>query len=729
MQILGINNYYQPKYLNQQKKTTNLQQLHTNPDSFTFKGIKVNGFQYMHDFKNIKNSENRAFFEQLKKKFREVPYFELYRWNSLPSYLIQDVYESCLDANDVVNKYAAQVLFNICHVSDAPPKELNIPEWNIKKEASKVYEEWGLDGVKTLLNDAKDKNGNHNINNLRFLLYLDKKCEMGSIPSDISEVVKKCADANGIVSDKTVERFKSVYQGNGGSSIIYKMEDKIKDLSDKGMKLIKLIQSGISRDHYHNSQSKALIEMCENLLELNTGKDKEKVYDIIQDNLDFIRKCAKKGNHDVVSDWSFDGTPIFKKALDKNEKLSAKNLEILFELKKNGEDELYEAADFLKDKKGIIRKENFEPYKKISEYIFDDESGFVYYKDLSNLNNYVKEFRNADGILNEEFIDKLVEMCEKYDIHSPDSTVRVLRSILSEINKNEKINWETVDALYKYAMQEMKNTDKFDDIEFIGNFVVSDFRDKATGKINLDKVNLLKLYPNKSISAIEKMIKTKNGFQSYIKELSDIRNLYTADDMLELLRDMNEDRVLKGVNLTIPIKDGDAPLLMYIADIMPTEENAKKYDKIIKILKGIKGVDYNYKDNMGVSFLEKVMMSENTKLLDLIKNKKIEYYPELEYAYENIQNPASKERVNTLNFQLGNYGKVIEKSEKIEEKIKSVEEEKPLLAIALKNTIGSKEAANKKSGKAPATLEDCHTIGDVIRHRRALTSYKDRWSK
>ena len=296
--------------------------------------------------------------------------------------------------------------------------------------------------------------------------------------------------------------------------------------------------------------------------------------------------------------------------------------------------------------------------------------------------------------MNKEFINKLAEICDKYDIHTPDNKALYLVSILAEISKKEKIDWNISETLLNYAQQERKNIysqiqkrsylDGQNRDEQVGKFVVAEFKDKVTGKIDPNKIDLVRLYPNKSIQAIEQMLEEKNAFQSYIKEQSDIGNLYTAEDMLELLRDMREEDILKRVNLTIPIRDGDSPLLMYIADILPTGENAKKFDKIIKILDKTDGINYNYKDEMGVSFVEKVIMSENSKLLELIKDKPLEYYPELEYAYKNIQNPEFKEGVNRLNFKLSGSYKEIGKSEKIEEKAKSIEEEKPLLASVLK---------------------------------------------
>ena len=173
---------------------------------------------------------------------------------------------------------------------------------------------------------------------------------------------------------------------------------------------------------------------------------------------------------------------------------------------------------------------------------------------------------------------------------------------------------------------------------------------------------------------------TIDTLRNYFKNNSDYGNLYTAEDMLELLRCMGEEDILyKKDILTTPIKEGDSSILMYVADIPRTEENAKKYDKILKILSRLQGINYNHKDEMGISFLEKVMMSENEKLLDLIKNERLEYYPELDYVYENIQNPNFKNKVKQLNIILKNTDGLSAKDIKSE-----------LQSIAFQNTVKSK---------------------------------------
>ena len=173
---------------------------------------------------------------------------------------------------------------------------------------------------------------------------------------------------------------------------------------------------------------------------------------------------------------------------------------------------------------------------------------------------------------------------------------------------------------------------------------------------------------------------TIDTLRNYFKNNSGCGNLYTADDMLEVLKDMfAEDILFKKDILTTPIKEGDSSILMYIADIMPTADNSNKYDKILKILSKVQGINYNYKDKNGVSFLEKVMMSENTKLVDLIKDERLEYYPELDYVYENIQNPEFREKVKELNIILKDTDDITANDIKSE-----------LQGIAFQNTVRSK---------------------------------------
>ena len=739
MQILGINNYYQPKYLNtKQRKTSNIQQLQTFPDTFTFRGgsmLAVNGFRNLRNFENINNPYNKTFYEQLKQKLSKVPYYKHQDldmdldYSGLGEHIISQLYNACLDADKVVNKYAAQVLFNLCHVSSEKPiKEFNIPEWNMKEEKSKIFKDWGLDGIRILLEEAKDKKGNHNLNNLRLMLFLDKTYEYTDNPSSLADIFKTLTNEEGLITHENEQKFKTILKQPAGWYLTPYLNN-ISDISNKGMDFIVSVLKEIPEDDkgrvYGNK--KYYIWLLESVLKHSGGKDIDKVYDILKNNFDFIIQDELHG----VEIPFIQSFPLIRDSLNSKEQISVVNLEKLIQYKKNKEYDLYDTAKGLKDKKGIIRDENIDAYNIFKEYD-------SYY--LKIFTRFIEEFTDKNGVIKKDFVSKLAEICGKYGFNSSNGYVAYLYRILTDFqNHNKPVDWDIVEMLCKYTR---KGLDA--DPVIRGNSVTDHLleamrylRDEKTGDIIPENVESFKKYAIinnpygfKSIEQIQIANEAEEDLKNYFKKNQDYGNLYTAEDMLNLLRDLDDEELLnyEGV-LTTPIKEGDSSILMYIADILPTEENAKKFDKIIKFLDKTDGINYNYKDEMGVSFLEKVMMSENSKLLELIKDKPLEYYPELEYAYKNIQNPEFKEGVNRLNFKLSGSYKEIGKSEKIEEKAKSIEEEKPLLSIVINNTFGTKKAVNNKAKKTPAALEDCHTMGDVIRNRRSLTSYKDKWNK
>ena len=122
--------------------------------------------------------------------------------------------------------------------------------------------------------------------------------------------------------------------------------------------------------------------------------------------------------------------------------------------------------------------------------------------------------------------------------------------------------------------------------------------------------------------------------------------------MLEVLKGLKSNRKLNQRTLKTPLKDWDS-LMMIIPDILTAETNKQEYNELLRILGSIKDLDFNVKDKMGVSFLEKVIISENHKLLDLMKSSSVDlnYYPEIEFALDNIQNPLFKDIVENLNLK------------------------------------------------------------------------------
>ena len=92
-------------------------------------------------------------------------------------------------------------------------------------------------------------------------------------------------------------------------------------------------------------------------------------------------------------------------------------------------------------------------------------------------------------------------------------------------------------------------------------------------------------------------------------------------------------------------------IISAIADIVPTNENKDNYSKMISALKELTHIDYNQKDTNGISILEKIMNSENIQFLELLKNHQINYTPELDITYKNIQNQNFKNKLKELNIR------------------------------------------------------------------------------
>lgn len=142
-------------------------------------------------------------------------------------------------------------------------------------------------------------------------------------------------------------------------------------------------------------------------------------------------------------------------------------------------------------------------------------------------------------------------------------------------------------------------------------------------------------------------------FKKYEKE-----NLYLPQNFYKLLQSLNENRLIYSNEASILDKEiGDyGKLLFVLPDIPRTEENKESYDKIIHFISSINEYefDFNKKDKHGISFMEKVINSENIQLLEMIKKlkkKDLVFYPELDWAVNGVQNQEFKEKLKELDFK------------------------------------------------------------------------------
>ena len=102
-------------------------------------------------------------------------------------------------------------------------------------------------------------------------------------------------------------------------------------------------------------------------------------------------------------------------------------------------------------------------------------------------------------------------------------------------------------------------------------------------------------------------------------------------------------------------------ILNSIPDILPTDVDSNKYNEMLELLKNLPDINYNQKDKYGISIIEKIMNSENLELLNIVKEHNIQYLPELDYVYENIQDEKFKEAIDNTEFDIEELRKLLRK--------------------------------------------------------------------
>ena len=132
----------------------------------------------------------------------------------------------------------------------------------------------------------------------------------------------------------------------------------------------------------------------------------------------------------------------------------------------------------------------------------------------------------------------------------------------------------------------------------------------------------------------------------------DVDDLFDANNYLKLLKKLKEKCPNDKHLFEHKIDDMGNTMLTQFFDVPLTNKNSKIYDEIIDILSKETNLDFNQKGYMGVSILEKIMLAENEKALDLAsKQTMFNYTPELNDIFINIQNKDFKEKVKKLRFQ------------------------------------------------------------------------------
>ena len=156
------------------------------------------------------------------------------------------------------------------------------------------------------------------------------------------------------------------------------------------------------------------------------------------------------------------------------------------------------------------------------------------------------------------------------------------------------------------------------------------------------------------------LMKDCQNFQNILAPEMKENLLFEPKDFIKLLKNHDIKHYYSNsecFNYKMP--NSNDTLLSKFFDIVPTEENKNDYNKVIKILKNMKDVDYNQMDSNGVSILEKIINSENVETLDLVKDKTLGYSNAIDYAYANIKNEEFKHKVKQLNINFPNIKEAI----------------------------------------------------------------------
>ena len=86
--------------------------------------------------------------------------------------------------------------------------------------------------------------------------------------------------------------------------------------------------------------------------------------------------------------------------------------------------------------------------------------------------------------------------------------------------------------------------------------------------------------------------------------------------------------------------------ISYLLNEAKPDEKTVIVNKLAKLPK----INYNQVDENDISILEHILNAEDFQLLNLVSKTQLDYYPALDYTYEQIENPRFKQEVDKLNL-------------------------------------------------------------------------------
>ena len=544
---------------------------------------------------------------------------------------ISEAVLSVSNIDNTIDKYALKTFYAL--ISGRTTDWIqNIKNWFKKKPCSNSYTKGGLTAIINIMSACKDSSGNHNKTNLKFAQKLETST--GYNYEDIPKIIKSCKNKEGVVSGNKYEFFQKLYQEN--------LSEFMPFIADDNCEITENEKNFVLRNGKLAINDKTIKSFLTAVLKHSKGDDREKILENLSSNF-----------YQVLLDEDNKLRAEFECLIDKSGNINYENIRQLIRLLNSHKfSDVIRAGNywgFIQNNDGLITKQTVDELFRI-----DTHSSYT------GINHNLSDmfgFKDENGDINPKFVDFFNKM-KKMDILNESTFEDDYSDAMEIASKKNHIDWDVMNVFYQLSYK----LDCYESSERViiglwkkaqqmakdknGNFtkeglqkVVDLFKleDKFEQKISLKKI-YDSLKTKQTISVLETIVKDKN--------------LYEASDMLEVFKELKLKRRLNQKNLNTPLKDWDN-IMMIIPDILPTKTNKKEYNELLKMLRSIKDLNYNVKDKMGISFLEKVINSENHRLLDTMKSSSISlnYYPELEMIFNNIQNPLFKDIVENLDLK------------------------------------------------------------------------------
>ena len=312
--------------------------------------------------------------------------------------------------------------------------------------------------------------------------------------------------------------------------------------------------------------------------------------------------------------------------------------------------------------------------EKLTEIMFDKKKIYINYFDEDMYKKYSMLEFAIDYCQSSEFVYLFIRM-----IDDPKTLKKVIDLMKANHSENPYARWNTEIEIAQDKIAKINNDKRFAQPKPI--------------KYKINKSNTLEQTGKDDSTKLAEFVEIKEDSNAY----NDIKRL-SPKQMIKVLLSSNSIIKTEGKVLNeIPT------IVLRIPDIIPSD--TEEYKTLIETLKKYPAINYNVKDSFGISFLEKVLNSENQQILDIIKDKNLIYTPELDYAYQNIQNNEFKEKVKELSLRFQDIEKAVELSSqeainKLDAQFKSPlftqKTKKRILELSKNSTPEFRELLNKK---------------------------------